>query len=320
MTLTPREEANAVRYNRRKMAAVGWRPDFPRLTRFFSPQNVRTPELFAHSVHKWQSQNPPLEPDGKLGSKTWRRLRAALPNLGGATVPIPAWVGAAPVRPPLSTVDPFTLGGVGPLWYRVAQAQKRAWDAGMAGWSEEDRERPEEHVTWDEEYFAASPRWGNHTHDVGERPRANADWCAAFVNYCLHRAGYSHTGSAGAASFASRSRWHFNALEEPQVGCIIVLGLSSGSHVGFLADTQGLPSAPDGDVLVRDLPRGGVELLGGNQSQRVRYKHYSNRNLLAARGRNGVVSPYFKPLRGPATCNIDLSTAHPHHCHHPHTA
>lgn len=317
------KEMSAVTYNDKSMAQIGWTTQFSKVQNLIGLTRAATPQSFAQALAGWQNrQMPRLMPDGKLGKTTWGRMKPLLVTVA-AIGPVPLWVKMPPSRPPQSDVEPLgplvRFAGE-PTWIGVARNEKLRWDATRWGMTSEQLDETERHTDMDEAYFVASPRWGNITHDLGEGPgRQNRDWCAAFVNYCLHRAGHSHTGSAGAASFAKRSSWSFDALEEPRVGCVIVLGERPGSHVSFLADVRSLPENPRGDVAIRDLPSAGVLLLGGNQSKTVCEKRY-RRSLLSARGHNGVVSPYFWPLQGGSNCNISLPTARAHGCNYIHSA
>jgi uncharacterized protein (TIGR02594 family) len=154
-------------------------------------------------------------------------------------------------------------------------------------------------------------------HNVGERPSTDKSphWCAAFVNYCLHRAGYSHTGSAGAGSYKVPGRWRFRALSSPRRGCVAVVGGASPAHVAFLWDWSGLRDNPRGDV--ENGTNVTITLFGGNQSQRITIGD-DPRNLLAATDSHGNRSPYLWPEIGEATCNIDVPTVRPHFCYHTH--
>ena len=321
MTLSPIKERSAVSYNDKSMKQIGWAKQFSKVAILLAISGTATRQSFAQSLASWQSgQRPPLKPDGKLGKTTWKRMKPMLVRVVAAVGSLPTWVNLPPARPQQSEIVPLGLpGGIGGSgWMGAARHEMVGWNLERSEMTARQQRATEESTDMDESYFAASPRWGNVTHDLGVGPgRQNRDWCAAFVNYCLHRAGFSHTGSAGAGSFAKRSHWSFNSLEEPRVGCVIVLGARPGSHVGFLANVTSLPTNPRGDVEVRELPRAGVLLLGGNQSQRVCEKRF-RRSLVSARGNNGVVSPYFWPLQGAANCNISFPTARSHGCNYTH--
>jgi len=79
-------------------------------------------------------------------------------------------------------------------------------------------------------------------------------WCAAFVNWCLDRAGVQHLGIATAASWLKFGI----PIATPTYGCIIVVkpGSSTGSTTGHVAFSGGAQGSK-------------VWLLGGNQSRRV---------------------------------------------------
>lgn len=317
MRLTPQKAAKAARYNTRKAQSIGWDQRYAQLVSIFELDRMTpTPEGFAQAVADWQANNPPLTVDGMLGPGTWARLEPHT-LFSTAPVPLPAWLQAPAPAPPRQVPAPRI--GSGPLWMQVAEAQRQRWNAEIADWADQSRRSDaEQYLDWDEQYFAASPMWGGVVHDPGETPRAgrNMHWCAAFVNYCLHRAGYSHTGSAGAGSFIQSHSWHFEALREPRQGCVVVVGRSSPAHVAFLYDFSGLPSDPGGNV--RNTSSVTIRLLGGNQDDRITISN-DRRNLLAARGRNGVRSPYLWPEVGPARCNIELPTERQHYCRHIHS-
>jgi len=90
-------------------------------------------------------------------------------------------------------------------------------------------------------------------------------WCAAFVNWCLVKAGCKTTNSAAAISFATLGE----RLTSPKEGCVVVIrqrksgqdqatGSSSGNHVAFfqkIADNR-------------------IYLLGGNQSDQVKVSSF----------------------------------------------
>jgi len=316
MSLTPAEAARAARFNIRNARRIGWVQRYGQVASTLGIGAVSvTAETFAQKVADWQTANRPLTPDGMLGRMTWVRLEPQT-RFSSAAVPVPAWLQApSPNRPP---VEPAPRAGAGPVWIQAALAEQRRWDTEIASWgADQNGARAETYLDWDEQYFAASPMWGGVIHDPGETPNIgrNPHWCAAFVNYCLHLAGYSHTGSAGAGSFIQSNSWHFQALEEPRLGCVMVVGNGgAAAHVAFLhEDGAGLPRNPGGDV--RGARR--VLLLGGNQSNRITQSR-DGRDLLAARGLNGVTSPYLWPDIGPQTCNIELPTERQHYCRHIH--
>lgn len=321
MRLTRRKAIQAVRYNRARAEAVGWVGRYSQILWVLGMDRV-TPsaEGFAQSLADWQARQRGLVVDGKLGPDTWRRLEPETRfSLGSSRRP--EWLRPREPRQRPNTQRVRQTAppreGVGPEWIQIALAQRRRWNEEIDSWgSDRDPGDAETYLDWDEQYFAAAPMWGGSVHAPGETPRAgrNMHWCAAFVNYCLHTAGYSHTGSAGAGSFAARNRWTFRALEEPRQGCVIVVGNGGPAHVAFLYSWEGLPSSPGGHVVTDGMR---VNLLGGNQGDRISISR-DRRRLIAARDRNGVTSPYFWPEVGAPNCNIDLPTERAHHCHHIH--
>ena len=304
--LTEKEAASAVDYNIRKARTVGWLDRWPQLAELLSlPPVSGGGETFARAVAKWQAANGPMTVDGKLGPATWRKMKPAT-EMSVTARPLPAWLGGVPHASPVRPAAPVPTGDA--PWMAIAATEMReSWRNGSS------RIREAETDT-DKDYFAATPFFGGETQKRGERPTTpNADWCAAFVNYCLHTAGYSHTGSGGAVSFVSRN-WCFEPLDAPRRGCVVVVSDGGGHHVAFLDRWEDLPDGPDGDVDNRASRN--VYLLGGNQSDTVCAKRMT-RNLIAHRTRTngqGRRSPYLWPVQGPATCNCDLPTARPHHC------
>jgi len=90
-------------------------------------------------------------------------------------------------------------------------------------------------------------------------------WCSSFVNWVLEQAGYKGTSSAAASSWL---RWGVE-LEVPHPGCVTVLkrkgrsrdaatGSTTGFHVAFFVDRTATH----------------VRVLGGNQSNSVKYSSY----------------------------------------------
>jgi uncharacterized protein (TIGR02594 family) len=92
-------------------------------------------------------------------------------------------------------------------------------------------------------------------------------WCSSFVNWTLEQSGYVGTDSALARSWL---KWGME-LPEPWVGAVTIIkrketgpdgatGSASGYHVAFLA-----PGSHSGSV----------RLLGGNQSDQVKYSLFA---------------------------------------------
>jgi uncharacterized protein (TIGR02594 family) len=292
MSLTTRQLEQAIRYNPEQAGRVGWLSHYPQVAAALGFGATRpSVEEFSLAVGAWQANHRPLKPDGKLGANTWSRIQQLPTVATGASTP-PDWL------VPASAPEPAGRTGTGPEWLRIAQSEQMLWDR-------ERRGDAEAHMSRDEEYFQASPYYGARVRSPGVVPRNQdrRDWCAAFVNWCLHNAGYSHTGSAGAHSFAVAGQWQVLALAEPRPGCVVVVSETArGEHVGFLLRSRGLPSDPGGNVEIRGHRGRQLEMLGGNQSQRVSV-NIERRTMLACRDRHGNRSPYLWPERGAANCN-----------------
>jgi len=332
MALSSRDASEAARYNRRMAGRIGWAPRYPQIAYLLGLDRQCTTDTgFAQAVADWQkAQKTRLTVDGKIGSNTWRHLKKKLDSTLNFTpaVPWPAWLDGDSSRPApqQQPVVPSPATGSGPKWMRVAESQMLRWDREIASWgADRNRGAAEDYLDWDEAYFAASPMWGSETHEPGLIPEVNSTtrnwmWCAAFVNYCLHRAGYSHTGSAGARSFLMKGWWHFRALDNPRRGCVVVVGRgSSAQHVAFLDTVDGLPSNPRENVTGHGQR---YRLLGGNQGHAVtggRRGHRISRRwyrstLFAATDAHGNKSPYLWPEVGPGRCNIQVPTERRHYC------
>ena len=93
-------------------------------------------------------------------------------------------------------------------------------------------------------------------------------WCASFVNWCLREAGFNGTHSASARSFLD---WGKDVLlEEAKQGDIVVFSRGSNptfGHVGFYAGRTQTT----------------INVLGGNQSNRVSLAAYPISKLLSLR-------------------------------------
>ncbi len=95
-------------------------------------------------------------------------------------------------------------------------------------------------------------------------------WCAAFVNWCMEKAGIQGTESASARSWLNWGK----ELAVPVVGCVTVLwrGAPTGwkGHVGFFVkETSDF-----------------IYMLGGNQNDEVSIARYPKRRLLGYRGQD----------------------------------
>lgn len=93
-------------------------------------------------------------------------------------------------------------------------------------------------------------------------------WCSSFVNFCISSSGYTPTGSALARSWLKWGR----RVSKPTLGCIVVIKSGSESwqgHVGFYAG-----AGKDDDY---------IQVLGGNQSNRVSIVEYHINKVLGYR-------------------------------------
>jgi uncharacterized protein (TIGR02594 family) len=101
---------------------------------------------------------------------------------------------------------------------------------------------------------------------VGNPSDDETPWCAAFVQWCLSRAGIIGTGHAQAKSYLE---WGIDA-GSARVGSILVMNRGSQSwqgHVSFVIQDNG-------DT---------VYALGGNQSGRVKISCYKKADIIAYR-------------------------------------
>jgi uncharacterized protein (TIGR02594 family) len=106
------------------------------------------------------------------------------------------------------------------------------------------------------EYFATIGAKKNYRDDVD-------DWASAFVEWSFNKAGI--TGPKNDDPFAWL-RWG-EKLNQPRVGCVVVLSFSGLRHVGFFFSDNGE------SILV----------LGGNQNDTVNVSRYSKSSVIAYR-------------------------------------
>jgi uncharacterized protein (TIGR02594 family) len=96
-------------------------------------------------------------------------------------------------------------------------------------------------------------------------------WCSAFVNWCLREAGIEGTFSAQARSFL---RWGLTIpLEKIQAGDVVVFARGNNSasgHVGFFLEWS-------------SERKNCMNIIGGNQSNRVNVATFSTQRLLSIR-------------------------------------
>jgi len=92
----------------------------------------------------------------------------------------------------------------------------------------------------------------------------STSWCSSFINWCFKEAGIKGTDSALARSWL---RWG-KSLDEPKVGCVVVLwrGSITGwkGHIGFYLRES----------------KTHVFLLGGNTSDKVGVAKYPKKRIL----------------------------------------
>jgi len=148
--------------------------------------------------------------------------------------------------------QPTETGQADAPWLSVARAEMEREVEEVAGSGDNPRIL---------EYFTATSYVAGHD---------EAPWCSAFVNWCLRQSGFEGTGSAAARSWLAWGR----GVDAPMPGCVVVLWRgspdSSQGHVGFY---QG-PSS--------ELPAH-IDLLGGNQGNRVSIRAYPQERVLAYR-------------------------------------
>ena len=92
-------------------------------------------------------------------------------------------------------------------------------------------------------------------------------WCAAFINFCLDKAGANGSGSLMARSFLKYGK----ESPKPKIGDLVVLwrGTKDGTfgHVGFFVNETATT----------------VYILGGNQSNEVNIKEFPKAQVLSYR-------------------------------------
>lgn len=125
-----------------------------------------------------------------------------------------------------------------------------------------------------------NPKVVQYFHDVGHEWVQDDEtaWCAAFVGAMLKRAGMPHTGKLNARSYL---QWG-----EP-------VDPADAQEGDILVFSRGDPNGWQGHVAFNAgrIENGDWRCLGGNQSNQVNVKTYSNSRLLGVRRAPGDVSP-----------------------------
>jgi uncharacterized protein (TIGR02594 family) len=145
--------------------------------------------------------------------------------------------------------------GSGPRWLAIAESEKGVREApGNA-----NHPRILEYL-----------RTTNTTDSLSSQDQT--DWCSAFVNWCIEQAGYEGTNSVSARSW---NNWG-QSLATPRKGCIAVFWRERRDgwkgHVGFWMGENSTS----------------IQLLGGNQSNRVCLAEQPKRTLLSYRWPKGL--------------------------------
>lgn len=96
-------------------------------------------------------------------------------------------------------------------------------------------------------------------------------WCAALVGYCLEQAGIDSTNSLMARSYV---RWGEPVEGDPPVGAVVVFSSDRGPSSGHVAFCVGVSTSR-------------IEVLGGNQNDRVSIASYPRSKIVAVRWPKG---------------------------------
>lgn len=203
-----------------------------------------------HLLNQNLSPSPHLIEDGDFGQKTHDavvRFQASRSLTQDGIVGPQTWTALGQkistplppvVSPPAST---------GPTWMAIARAELGVHEEGLPG----------VHNQRIIEYHSKTSLGAS----TDETP-----WCSSFVNWVMDQAGYHGTNSALAKSWLD---WG-TTLSEPEEGAIVVIkkksgggdqatGSSTGYHVAFFVSKTSSY----------------IRLLGGNQSDQVKYSNFS---------------------------------------------
>ncbi|WP_186114987.1 glucosaminidase domain-containing protein [Burkholderia gladioli] len=129
-------------------------------------------------------------------------------------------------------------------WMAVAEVEFQAHVRRRGG------ANPDQHI---EEYFSAT--------SLGKQKSDKLAYCAAFVNWCLQRAGYKGNNNAGAANLATWGRP--TKGNKPAYGAVAIVHFPEGGHhVTFVAGRATSPPHPLS-----------IATLGGNQGHAHEVSH-----------------------------------------------
>ena len=208
-------------------------------------RDVKRLQLLLNSKLK---PSPRLKPDGEFGPRTRdavERFQKERRLAADGVVGPKTWyaLGQQPNHPPAPPAQPLA----GAPWMGIAEAELGVHENSLPG----------QHNQRILEYHATTTLHAT---------KDETPWCSSFVNWVMKHAGKTGTNSAAAASWLS---WGTH-LAGPSAGAIVVIkkkgassdagtGSTSGFHVGFYV--SGSSSS--------------VRVLGGNQSDSVKYSNFS---------------------------------------------
>jgi uncharacterized protein (TIGR02594 family) len=192
--------------------------------------------------------SPRLREDGDFGRKTFDAVVRFQQQKGLTADGVvgPKTRAALGLKPMASSIA-VTTASIGAPWMQIAEAELGIHEDSLPG----------QHNQRIVEYHQTTTLKAT----TDETP-----WCSSFVNWVMLKAGRRGTNSAAAKSWL---KWG-TALAVPRDGAVTVIkrkttgpdaatGSTSGFHVAFYVGSSG----------------GHVRLLGGNQSDQVKYSNFS---------------------------------------------